>query len=84
MRHADMQAWTGRDAGMDMQTRKHGHADMDMQTWTGRDAAMDIQTWTCPCRQGHANMQLRKHGHAEMQSWTCRHGCADMLGTCGE
>ena len=49
--HEDMgmQAWTCRDAGMDMQrcgmqTCRHGHAKM--RAWTCRRANMDMQTWT--------------------------------------
>ena len=74
--HAEMQTWTSRDPGMqtcrdghapredkgvDMQTRKHGHAhvdshgDMNMQTWTRKLA--DTLMRTCrTCRRGCAGM----------------------------
>lgn len=74
--HAEMQTWTCRDPGMqtcrdghaprqdkgiDMQTRKHGHAhvdshgDMNMQTWTCKLADTLMQTCRT-CRRGYAGM----------------------------
>lgn len=76
--HAEMQTWTCRDPGMqtcrdghaprqvkgiDLQTRKHGHAhvdshgDMNMQTWTCKLADTLMQTCRT-CRRGYLQAWL--------------------------